>query len=54
MPMERKPKSFKGLLPHGTPKVTMDTSVQAVSYDKRNAQSKIVKVLLPGIRRAVI
>jgi hypothetical protein len=37
-----------------TLKVTMDTYVQAVSDEKRNAQTKVVKMLLPGIRRAVI
>jgi hypothetical protein len=32
----------------------MDTYVQAVSDEKRNSQSKVVKMLLPDIRRAVI
>ena len=33
---------------------TMDTYVQAVTDEKREAQNKVVKVILPGIRRAVI
>jgi integrase len=48
------PKVIQELLRHATLKVTMDTYVQAVSDEKRNAQSKVVKMLLPGIRRAVI
>lgn len=28
--------------------------IQAVSDEKRNPQTKVVKMLLPGIRRAVI
>ena len=32
----------------------MDTYVQAVTDEKREAQSKVVKMLLPGIRRAVL
>jgi len=32
----------------------MDTYVQAVSDKKRNAQGKVLEMLLPGIRRAVI
>ena len=32
-------------------KVTMDTYVQAVSDEKRKAQSKVVKMLLPGVRK---
>ena len=47
------PKVIQELLRHATLKVTMDTYVQAVSDEKRNAQSKVVKMLLPGIRRAV-
>jgi hypothetical protein len=34
--------------------VTMDTYVHAVSHEKRNAQSKVVQVLLPGIRRECV
>ena len=41
------------LLRHATLKVTMDTYVQAVSDERRKAQSKVVDMLLPGIRRAV-
>ena len=48
------PKVIQELLRHATLKVTMDTYVQAVSDEKRNAQTKVVKMLLPGIRRAVI
>ena len=39
------------LLRHANLKVTMDTYVQAVSDKKRKAQSKVVKMLLPGIRK---
>lgn len=39
------------LLCHANLKVTMDTYVQAVSDEKRKAQSKVVKMLLPGIRK---
>ena len=46
------PKVIQELLRHATLKVTMDTYVQAVSDEKRNAQSKVVEMLLPGIRRA--
>jgi integrase len=45
------PKVIQELLRHANLKVTMDTYVQAVSDEKRNAQSKVVKMLLPGIRR---
>ena len=48
------PKVIQELLRHATLKVTMDTYVQAVSDEKRNAQTRVVKMLLPGIRRAVI
>ena len=47
------PKVIQELLRHATLKVTMDTYVQAVSDEKRNAQNKVVEMLLPGIRRAV-
>ena len=49
-----KPKVIQELLRHATLKVTMDPYVQAVSDEKRKAQSKVVTMLLPGIRRAVI
>jgi integrase len=45
------PKVIQELLRHANLKVTMDTYVQAVSDEKRNAQSKVVKMLLPGIRK---
>lgn len=48
------PKVIQELLRHATLKVTMDTYVQAVTDEKRNAQNKVVKMLLPGIRKAVI
>jgi hypothetical protein len=32
----------------------MDTYVQAVTDEKREAQKKLVKMILPGIQRAVI
>jgi integrase len=36
---------------HANLKVTMDTYVQAVSDEKRKAQSKVVNLLLPRIRK---
>ena len=48
---EENPKVIQELLRHATLKVTMDTYVQAVSDEKRKAQSKVVKMLLPGIRK---
>ena len=45
------PKFIQELLRHANLKVTMDTYVQAVSDEKRKAQSKVVKMLLPGIRK---
>ena len=33
---------------HGPLKVTMDTYVQAVSDEKRNGQTKVVRILLSG------
>jgi integrase len=39
------------LLRHANLKVAMDTYVQAVSDEKRKAQSKVVKMLLPGLRK---
>jgi len=47
------PKVIQELLRHATLKVTMDTYVQAVSDEKRNAQNKVVEMLLPGMHRAV-
>jgi hypothetical protein len=32
----------------------MDTYVQAVTDEKREAQNKLVKMILPGIQRAAI
>ena len=48
------PKVIQELLRHATLKVTMDTYVQAVTDEKRKAQNKVVKMLLPSIRRAVV
>ena len=45
------PKVIQELLRHANLRVTMDTNVQAVSDEKRKAQSKVVKMLLPGIRK---
>jgi integrase len=45
------PKVIQELLRHANLKVTMDTYVQAVSHEKRKAQSKVVKMLLPGVRK---
>lgn len=50
----REPQGHSELLRHANLKVTMDTYVQAVTEEKREAQNKVVKMLLPGIRRAVI
>ena len=47
------PKIIQELLRHANLMVTMDTYVQAVTDEKRAAQNQVVKVLLPGIRRAV-
>lgn len=43
------PKVSQELMSHADLRVTMDTFVQAVSDEKRNAQSKVVEMLLPGI-----
>jgi integrase len=48
------PKVIQELMRHANLKVTMDTYVQAVTDEKREAQNMVVKMLLPGIRRAVI
>jgi integrase len=42
------PKVIQELLGRATLKVTMDTYVQAVSDEKRNAQTKVVRMLLSG------
>ena len=44
------PKVIQELLRHANLKVTMDTYVQAVTDEKRGAQSKVVRMLLPGLR----
>ena len=41
------PKVIQELLRHATLKLKMDTYVQAVADEKRKAQSKLVKMLLP-------
>jgi integrase len=48
------PKVIQELLRHANLKVTMDTYVQAVSDEKRQAQTKVVNLLLPGIRKAAV
>lgn len=45
------PKVIQELLRHANLRVTMDTYVQAVSEEKRDAQKKVVRLLLPGIRK---
>ena len=45
------PKVVQELLRHATLKVTMDTYVQAMSDEKRKAQSKVVEMIMPGIRK---
>ncbi len=47
------PKVIQELLRHANLRVTMDTYVQAVTEEKREAQSKIVKMLLPGIQTSL-
>jgi integrase len=42
------PKVIQELWGHATLKVTMHTYVQAVSDKKRNAQTKVVRMLLSG------
>jgi hypothetical protein len=49
-----RPAALEELLRHANLKCTMDTYVQAVTDEKREAQNKVVKMLLPGVRRAVI
>lgn len=48
------PKVIQELLRHASLKVTMDTYVQALFDERREAQNQVVKMILPGIRRAVI
>jgi integrase len=45
------PKVIQELLRHANLKVTMDTYVQAVTDEKRQAQNKVVKLLLPGVKQ---
>jgi len=54
MPMAKTPKSFRSSCVMPNLKVTMDTYVQAVTDDKREAPNKVVEMLLPGTRRAAI
>jgi|SRR4051794_9811038 integrase len=44
------PKVIQELLRHANLKVTMDTYVQGVTDEKRKAQSKVVRMLLPGMQ----
>jgi len=48
------PKVIEELMRHANLKVTMDTYVQAVTDEKREAQNKLEKMILPGIQRAAI
>jgi len=43
------PKVIQELLRHANLRVTMDTYVQAVTDEKRDAQTTVVRMLLPGI-----
>jgi len=45
------PKVIQELLRHANLKVTMDTYAQAMSDEKRKAQSKVVEMIMPGIRK---
>ena len=46
------PKVIQELLRHANLRVTMDTNVQAMNDAKRKAQSKVVEMIMPGIRNA--
>jgi integrase len=48
------PKVIQELMRHANLKVTIDTYVQAVTDEKREAQNKLVKMILPGFQRAAI
>jgi integrase len=50
-PNGENPKVIQELLRHATLKVTMDTYVQAMSDEKCKAQSKVVEMIMPGIRK---
>jgi integrase len=45
------PKVIQELLRHANLRVTMDTYVQAVTDEKRDAQKKVVRMLLPGLAK---
>lgn len=45
-------KVIQVLFRHATLKVTMD--VQAISDEKRKAQTRVVEMLLPGIKKAAV
>jgi hypothetical protein len=47
----REPESHSGIAASRQPQVTIDKYVQAVSDEKRKAQSKVVEMILPGIRK---
>ena len=48
----RESEVIQELLRHANLRVTMDTYVQAMSDEKRKAQSKVVEMIMPGIRKA--
>ena len=45
------PKVIQELLRHANLRITMDTYVQAMSDEKRKAQSKVVEMIMPGTRK---
>jgi integrase len=45
------PKVIQELLRHANLKATMDTYVQAVSDEKRKAQSKVVEMIMPAFAK---
>ena len=48
------PKVIQELLRHANLRVTMDTYVQAVSNEKREAQSRVVRLLSPGLGKKLV
>jgi integrase len=48
------PKVIQELLRHANLRVTMDTYVQAVSDEKREAQSRVVRLLSPGLGKKLV
>jgi hypothetical protein len=49
--MERMSKPFKELLRHANSRIMLDVYTQAVGSNKRAAQSKVVRMIIPGVGR---